>query len=163
MEYVYLGKITNTHGIKGEIKILSNFEKKNLVFKPGFNLYIGNEKKLEQIKSYRPHQNYDMVVLEGINDINEVLKYKGLKVYINKEDLKLENQEYLLEDLIGCKIIYKDEDYGIVEDVYNNKDKVLLYVKKEDQYYYIPLVEDFIKEVEIKNKKIRGERIDELR
>ena len=41
MDYVYIGKIVNTHGIKGELRIRSNFDKKDIVFKPGFTLYIG--------------------------------------------------------------------------------------------------------------------------
>ena len=41
MDYVYIGKIVNTHGIKGELRIRSNFELKNVIFKPGFTLYVG--------------------------------------------------------------------------------------------------------------------------
>ena len=43
VDYVYIGKIVNTHGIKGELRILSNFDKKEHVFKPNFKIYIGNK------------------------------------------------------------------------------------------------------------------------
>ena len=46
-----------------------------------------------------------MICLEGLSDINLVLKYKGSKVYINNEDLSLKENEYLLEDLIGMRIV----------------------------------------------------------
>lgn len=45
MEYVYIGKIVNTHGIKGEVRLISNFERKDLVFKKNFKIYIGSLKK----------------------------------------------------------------------------------------------------------------------
>jgi len=158
MQKVYLGKIVNTHGIKGEIRILSDFEHKNLVFKPGFPIYIGNELNKEIIKTYRVHKNYDMVTLEGINDINDVLKYKGLKVYINREDL---NVDYLLDDLIGCHIIYQNQDYGVLKDYFYQKNNVLLQIAFTKNYY-IPYNNNYIKEVNISSKEIKVENIEGL-
>ena len=90
MDFLYLGKIVNTHGIKGEIRILSDFKYKEQVFKKGNNIYIGKDKIKEVLNSYRVHKNYDMVTLEGINDINDVLKYKGMNVYIDRNEYKFE-------------------------------------------------------------------------
>ena len=81
MEYIYIGKIVNTHGIKGEVRILSRFDFKEKVFVPNTLIYIGEEKIEEKIVSYRKHKSFDMVLLEGIKDINDVLKYKGKNVY----------------------------------------------------------------------------------
>ena len=81
MNWIYIGKIVNTHGIKGEVRLLSNFSKKALVFKKDFKIYIGEEKEEEIINTYRPHKQFDMLTFQGINDINKVLKYKGKKVY----------------------------------------------------------------------------------
>ena len=55
MEYLYIGKIVNTHGIRGEIRILSNFKYKDRVFKKDIPIYIGKEKDREVISSYRHH------------------------------------------------------------------------------------------------------------
>ena len=62
MEYIYVGKIVNTHGIKGEIRILSDFKYKNEIFKENFKLYIGTQKQEMIIKNYRKHKMYDMVL-----------------------------------------------------------------------------------------------------
>ena len=97
--YVYIGKIVNTHGIKGELRILSDFDKKELVFKNNFNIYIGPSYIKETINTYRVHKEYDMVTLIGYDNINEVLKYKGLNVYINRDDLNLDNNDYIMSDL----------------------------------------------------------------
>lgn len=161
MDFIYVGKVVNTHGIKGEVRIISSFEKKELVFKEGFALYFGTQKIKEVINSYRVHKSYDMVTLKGISDINEVLKYKGVKVYINREDLHLSNKDFLLEDLIGCKVICENKLYGKVLDVINNKAGILLEVSG-DKTFYIPYVEDFVKEVKVASKEIMVLRIEEL-
>ena len=83
MEKVLVGKYVKTHGIKGEIKIKSNFKYKDRVFKVGNLIFIG-EKEFE-ITGYRIHQDYDMITLKGINDINEILPLKGSFVYFDKE------------------------------------------------------------------------------
>ena len=75
MELIKIGKIVNTHGIKGEIRIISDFKYKKDVFKVGNILYVDDDKL--EINSYRVHKNFDMVTFNGINDINEVLKYKN--------------------------------------------------------------------------------------
>ena len=75
MEFKEIGKICNTHGIKGELRILSDFEYKDKVFKKGINIYIGQNHCHEVINTYRHHKQYDMITLSGYNNINEVLKY----------------------------------------------------------------------------------------
>lgn len=161
MKYLYLGKIVNTHGIKGEIRIVSNFDRKALVFKKNFPIYIGNAYKKEIIETYRIHKNYDMVTLKNINDINEVLKYKELKVYINRDDLDLKEDEYILDDLLGFKIISENAEYGFIEDIFDNKKQILLSIKFE-KHYYIPYNSNYIKEVDLKNKIVYVNQVKEL-
>ena len=56
MKYVLIGKIVNTHGLKGEVRILSEFRYKDRVFVPGMKIYIGKDKQEEEIVSYRHHK-----------------------------------------------------------------------------------------------------------
>lgn len=155
-KYIYLGKIVNTHGIKGELRILSNFEKKELVFKPNFPIYIGREKKKETITSYRHHKEFEMITLKDYNNINDVLKYKGEKVYIDREDLHLEEDEYLYEELIGLLIYENKEKLGIAKNIVYNKSNILLYVEA-DKNFYIPLKPEFIKKVSVSEGRIEVE------
>ena len=59
MQYLYIGKIVNTHGIKGEIRILSKFKYKDKVLKKHFKIYIGKNKQEETINTYRKHKQFD--------------------------------------------------------------------------------------------------------
>lgn len=147
--YIYLGKIVNTHGIKGEIRILSDFNYKDIVFKKDFKIYIGKDKQEETINTYRVHKNYDMVTLNGINDINDVLKYKGQNVYINKEDIKDLKVD---EDYIGLDV-YTDKYIGKITDILKGKNDILV-IENESKRYLVPKVDNFIKNIDFDNNKI---------
>lgn len=160
MEYVYLGRITNTHGLKGEIRIRSNFKYKDKVFKKGFVLYIGGSKVKEVINSYRPHKEYDMVTLLGIDDIDEVLKYKGSLVFVNKDDLNLGINEYVFEDYISCKCYFNNKEIGIVDTIIDSGNGNYLFVL--DNGKYIPKNDNFIERLDLENKKLYLKNLEGL-
>ena len=152
MDYLKVGKIVNTHGIKGELRLLSNFKYKNKVFKNNFKIYIGKEKDMEVINSYRVHKMFDMITLKGYSNINEVLKYKGKLVFIDKNDLILNNAEYLDEDLIGFGVIYEDISNLKVVEIVNYPNNKLLKVRHDMQDNLVPF--SLVDKIELDNKKI---------
>ena len=145
MDSVFIGKIVNTHGIKGEIRIKSDFEFKNRVFVVGQELIIRGTKY--KILSYRVHKEWDMVTLDGITNINDAIPFKGSNVYFSRSDLKLDDNEYILSDLIGMKIVIKGIEMGIVND-YNNGINSLIEVKYDNITYYVPVKGDFIENID---------------
>lgn len=151
MELVYVGKIVNTHGIKGEIRVKSDFELKSRVFEVGKEIVIAN--KTYVIASYRVHKGFDMITLEGFDDINQVLPFKGKGLFIRRDYLDLGDKDYILEDLIGCDIILNDEVLGRVTDYQTGMNQLLI-VNFNNKTYYIPLNGDFIKSVDASNNKI---------
>ena len=150
MELIKIGKIVNTHGIKGELRLLSKFPYKDKIFIKGMNIYIDKENK-EVINTYRKHKSFDMITMEGYSNINEVLKYKGKSVYVNKEDIKLDNN-YLDEDIIGLNAYVNDNYKGIVTNIERYEKVVLLVIKNNDKEYLVPY--ELIDKVDINNKKI---------
>lgn len=147
-EYIYIGKIVNTHGIRGEVRILSNFEKKEKVFVGGMPIYIGRKKEKEIINSYRHHKNFEMITMKGYSDINEILRYKGLYVYIKKEDLKLEKDEYLETDLIGLTVLVDNNRRGTVSNIRDSGHNKFLVIQTEDREVFIPYQKEFISRVD---------------
>lgn len=136
---MYVGKYVNTHGIKGEIKIKSDIDHKDLIFKVGNVLKLNG--KDYKIKNYRVHKEYDMVSFEGINDINEILPYKGMSVFIDRDSI--EENVIFYSDYIGKTLILNGEKFGEVID-YSNTLNPLLICKHDDSTFYIPLNGDFI-------------------
>ena len=157
MEFINIGKIVNTHGIKGELRILSDFRHKDKVFKKGMKFYVGKEKEEFIVNSYRFHKIFDMVTFEGFTNINEVLYLKGRQVYINKEDLVLDDGEVYIEDLIGYDVIIGEKTLGKVTGVmYNSKANDILKVGD----ILIPYVKDLI--IKIEDNKIYYKEIGGL-
>jgi len=144
MNKIVIGKYVNTHGIKGEIRIKSNFKYKDRVFRVGNEIIID---KPYIITSYRIHKDYDMVTLEGINNINDIINLKNSFVYVDR-DKYLNDNEYIDSDLIGFKVCNNDINL-IVNDIrYINQNKKLLVAGDK----LIPY--ELIEKVDINNKVI---------
>ena len=150
-DYVYIGKIVGTHGIKGEIRILSNSEIKNQVFKPNFTIYFGTNKNPHLINTYRHHKTFEMITIDNFDSINDVLKFKNNNVYAKRDDLII--NDYLLDDLLKLDVVYNGKIIGNVEDVIETGPNVLLKIKGLNDFY-IPKVDEYIEKVDIKNKQI---------
>ena len=148
---INIGKIVNTHGIKGEVRILSNFSDKS-IFNVGNTLYVGDDSL--KISSYRVHKNYDMVTFDGINDINDVLKYKGMDVFIKREDIS----GFILEDLIGYEV-YTSKPVGKVDKLISNIKYVILVL---DNGSMIPYIDEFIDKVDNDKKIVYIKEIEGL-
>ena len=102
-EYVLIGKLVNTHGIKGEVKILSNFEYKERVFKKDFKLYLGNNYEEKVISSYRYHQIFDNEYLYS-DLINKNIVEDN--IILGKVTEIVYNNTNILLKCLGSKVFY---------------------------------------------------------
>ena len=164
MDYIKIGKIVNTHGIKGEVRLLSKFPYKDKVFVKDMIIYIDKKYK-EVINSYRKHKNFDMITLVGYNNINDVLKYKGLNVYVNKDDIMLDNNKYLDDDRF-TKAFIKDKlnftnwgDYKIKNELKRlgvNEEIIYNNISNIDNNIYYERISKIIDKDISTNKKYNG-------
>lgn len=158
MELVYIGDIVNTHGIKGELRIISEFKYKDVVFQKGNFLYIGAEQEKLEIASYRFHKIYDMVTFKGIDDINDAIIYKGDKVFINRLDFVFPG--VINEDILGLEVYNNNEYVGIVENILNSNAHDIIVIKNEDVKNLIPFVDEFVKNIDLDNNRMDIEAIE---
>ena len=155
---VFLGEIVNTHGIKGELRILSDFKYKDEAFKVNNTLYIGKRKQEVVINTYRKHKVYDMVTFVGFESINDAIAFKGDEVYIKREDLKIDG--YVDEDIIGLTAYDEDKIIGTVDSIIKNRQELLL-IKNNEKSYMIPFVDEFVS-IDLENKKVNIKVIEGL-
>lgn len=141
-ELIIVGKVINFFGIKGELKVKSDFDKKERVFKIGNNILINNE--LLKITSVRIHKNNYLIRVNDINDINLVTKYIGYNVYFKKSDLGLTDNEYILEELIGADVMDDNENIGKVIEIYTSSNMNYIKVEYSNKTYLIPLIDEYI-------------------
>lgn len=158
MAKVYIGKIVNTHGIKGEVRILSDFPYKNKVFNIGNELII-DDKKYE-IKSYRVHKEFDMVTLNDFTNINEVLFLLKKKVYFDKDLLNLDDNEILDEDLINYVVLTNDGKRGIIKEIFKASESNKILRVDIGREVLIPINSPMIKTIDKKRKEVVIELIE---
>ena len=123
------------------------------------NIYIGKNKINEIINTYRHHKIFDMITMNGYNDINEVLKYKGDYVFVNKEDIKLGTNEYLDEDIVGLNVYNDDKCIGIVKKIENHNGNEILVVVNNEKKYLIPYNFDIILSINLEEKEMHVKNI----
>ena len=111
-----------------------------------------------KIKSIRFHKNFAIIKFDGIDDINDLLQFKGQRIFIPKQTAlnQLDKDEYLIQDLIGCVVFNENnEKIGEVVNISTNSSQDLLNIKNGfGQVDLVPFVNEFFPVVDIKNKKI---------
>ena len=156
MNNLLVGKIVNTFGLKGELKIVSSFEMKEKVYKVNNKLRINNKDYL--ITNIRIHKNNYLVELNNIKDINLIEYLKGYDVYFNEEDLNLLDSEYLISELINYEVYDNDE---LIGKVTNYELGINPLIKVNDKFY-IPVNGNYIIKVDKTNKKVIGTNLKGL-
>ena len=140
-QFIEAGRITNTHGVAGEVKIEVWLDSPRY-FKTFKRVYIdGSEVKL---LSARTHKDFIIAKLDGCEDVNAAMHYKGRTVYINRSDAALPRGGYFLSDILGASVV--DENGGevgkLVEIMETPASNV--YVVKGESEHLIPAVPEFI-------------------
>lgn len=164
-KYISIGKIVNFFGIKGEARV--GFDNLNQIkqAKTVYMLDDSSKQKLE-ISQIRFHKNFAIVKFKEIDDINELIKFKGQRLFILKDEAlkKLEQNEFLIQDLIGCAVLdEKGEKIGEVVNVSSNSSQDLLNIKNLIGHVdLVPFVDEFFPIVDIENKKITIKPIEGL-
>ena len=158
MEYVLIGKILNTHGIQGDLKVFSYSDFDEDRYKKNTKIYIGEDKQEFIIKEYRVHKNMLLVRLKDYENINLVEKFKDQFVYKNKDDIKpLKKGEYYFSELRDLDVYIDEVCVGKVlrveEGLTHNNLRVL--ANSDNKEHLIPYVKDvFILNVDLDNKRI---------
>ena len=149
-----IGKIVNTFGIKGEVKILPYTEDVNS-FKKMKYIYV-NDLKIK-IQSVKFHKNFVILKLEGIEDMTSAENLRNSIIKIERKKEKLPENTYYIKDLIGLEVITDDDGntLGVVKDIYNTGANDIYTIEtKEGKEILLPAIKEVIKEVDIENRKI---------
>ena len=148
-EMIYIGKTVSTFGIKGELKVISDFEYCDKAYKVGNKVLINNIEHV--ISEVRYHKNYVLLKIDNLNNINDILKYVGFNIYIKRLDLNLSKDEFLYKDLINSEVIDEDDTkLGKIIEVVNGIN-VLIKVKGTKEFY-IPLIDNYVKRFDLDKK-----------
>ena len=152
MEKLKIGKIVNTFGIKGELKVLSDSDFIEERFKVGNNIYLENDEKLE-ITSFRETNQHLLIRVNDLKDINLVEKYKNKDIYFLKKDIEEREEGFYLFQLEDLDVFLDDEKIGKVVEVIKPA-QTILRIQLEDREILLPYVDAFIKSVDLENNRL---------
>lgn len=164
-DFLRVGVITSTHGIKGEVKVFpttddpTRFE----VLKNAYIVYK-NEKINVSIKSVKYFKQYVIVKFKEFDDINLVEKYKSCDLIIERKDaVRLEENEYFICDLIGLDVITDEgEEFGVITDVLTSSANDIYVVKHNDKEVLLPVIDQCVLDVNLDQKKVLVHIMDGL-
>ena len=146
-EIFNIGKIVNTHGVRGEVKVLpltddmKRFDDLNEVSIGGKNYIIENRKY---------QKDRVILKLEGIDSIEETAKNRNKYIEIERKDVvELPDDTYFISDIIGCRVIDTDEfEYGKVFDVIQTKNNDVYWVKGKKEIL-IPVLKEIVTDINV--------------
>ncbi|WP_022847361.1 MULTISPECIES: ribosome maturation factor RimM [unclassified Desulfurobacterium] len=164
---VLIGKIVGAHGIKGDVKIKpeSDIFERQISHVKTLSGYRGTAKKNLTIESIKPYKNIFIAKFKEIEDRNQAESAINTELYIKKEDTApLESNEFFFEDLIGCTVVTEEKStVGKVKEIMEMPASHILVVEKEDgKEALIPFIDEFVKDINVKEKIITIKPIEGL-
>ena len=163
-----VGKIVNTHSLKGEVKVISSTDFEEQRFEKGTELLItrGNQVVKEvTVESYRTHKNNLLVKFVGTDSIEEAEKLKNLQIKIDSDNIgELEENEFYFHEIIGCEVFDENgKSLGEISEILTPGANDVWVIKSQNgKEILIPYIEDVVKKIDVENKKIDIEVMEGL-
>ena len=154
MEKIKIGKIVNTVGLKGEVKVY-NYSDSIEIYETIESIYV--EDRLTVIENVRAQKNMVILKLEGADDRNAAEALRGKELYITEDDLpELPEGQYYVRDLIGMSVTEEDGNLlGHVIDVLQNTAQDIFEVESENgKKLLIPKVDQFVLDIDAEKREI---------
>lgn len=169
-DWFIVGKLVNTHGVRGEVRVISSTDFAEDRYAVGTELMIQHpgqsEKKIVTVRTHRKHKNFDLLQFEGYHNINEVEVFKGATLYVSGEQLEeLDEHEYYYHEIIGCTVVTEGEEtLGTIKEIIETGANDVWVVKREGggKDILLPYIEQVIKDIDVDSKRIIVDVMDGL-
>ena len=152
---INIGRLVNFHGVRGEVKVISDSDFTEERFAPGNKVEIKGESFV--IDSYRTHKNFHMLKFRGVTNLNQVEHLKGadLRQEENAVEFELGENEFHYQEIKGLDVLLEDtlEKIGRVKEIFETGANDV-WVVKGDREYMIPYIEDIVKDIDLESSTI---------
>lgn len=161
-----VGVITQTHGIKGEVKVFPTTDDVNR-FKKLKEVIMdnGRERLNLEIEGVKFFKQYAILKFKGFDSINDIEKYKSAKLYIKREQaVPLKKDEYFIADLIDMEVVTEDEEhFGVVKDVLvTGANDVYIVTRDDGTEVLLPAIKECIRNIDMEQGRITVHIMDGL-
>ena len=167
MNNVMVGKIVNTCGLKGEVKVVNSSDFVNERYKKNNTLLVSNKEKnineILTISSFRENDKFIYIKFKEVNSIEEAERLKECYLLIDGDKLKeIDEDTFYYYQLLNMEVYYNNELMGNVSEISDNGVQDLLRVKGKDINVLIPFVNEFVDSIDVENKKISLKNLEGL-
>ena len=170
--YLRIGKIISLHGIKGEVKVFpttddikrfSDLKKFYIISsEDADDTEFENENTFES-EGVKYIKNTCILKIKGFNSIEDSTKFIGKNIYIDRTNaIKLDKNEYFIVDLLGLKCYVNSEYIGDVKDIMKTKVNSILVIDYKKKDLLIPMIDDYIEQIDINDSIIKIKTIEGL-
>ncbi|PSL51168.1 16S rRNA processing protein RimM [Salsuginibacillus halophilus] len=153
-----VGKIVNTHGVRGEVRVIATTDFPEERFVAGGQLYAEIEASQEvvplTVKSHRKHKQFDLLMFEEVNGADEAERLKPSLLQVAEEDMApLEAEdEYYYHEIIGCRVVSDEgEDVGVIKEIISPGANDVWVIKrahgKKDAL--LPYIDDVVQSIDV--------------
>lgn len=161
-----VGVITQTHGIKGEVKVFPTTDDVNRFKKlKEVIMDTGRERLNLEIEGVKFFKQYAILKFKGYDSINDIEKYKSAKLYIKREQaVKLQKDEYFIADLIDMEVVTEDGEYfGKMKDVLTTgANDVYIVTRQDGTEVLLPAIKQCVKSIDMDQSRITVHIMDGL-
>lgn len=160
MDYIYIGRVASTHGVKGAIKVFPTTDdpkRFNLLKEIVLEDSKGGNKKYT-IQKIKYVNKFVVVELEEVTDMNAALLLKQCYVKIPKADaLPLDEDEYYVQDLRGLKVVLEDEsEFGILKDVlFTGSNDVYVVTMTNGKELLLPAIKECVLSINMETRIVK--------
>ncbi|MBE3554103.1 MAG: ribosome maturation factor RimM [Thermicanus sp.] len=160
-KFYTVGKIVNTHGIRGELRVISTTDFPEERFTPGATLYLfaedGSSPLPLSLESHRSHKQFEILKFKGYDDMNTVEKWKGSLLKVSERERKsLPPGEYYFDQIIGLTVETEEgERVGVVKEILQpGANDVWVVSRPSRPDLLLPYIDECIKKVDLVNEKV---------
>ena len=157
-DYLEVGKIVSTHGIKGEVRVDPWCDGPACLKQFKTLYYDKNGARPVAVKACRPHGNIAILKLEGVDTVEAAAALRNKVLFMARADASLPDNHYFIQDLIGCRVFdadAPDKQYGVLSDVSTTGANDVWHVTDDSgKEYLLPAIPPVVIDTDIDNERI---------
>lgn len=162
-QFLEIGKIVAVQGLKGEVRVEAWCDSPEFMCEFDL-LYFNKGKTPVHIVRSRPHKNIVLMKIEGVDTPEAAQELRGKVLYMDRNDVELEEGTYFVQDLIGLEVIDADDGtiYGTLAEVTATGANDVYHIKNEEKTYLIPAIPDVIEKTDIEGGRLLIHKMEGL-
>lgn len=153
-QYLEIGRIVNTHGVRGDVKVQPWCDSPD--FLAEFDTLYRQDHSPISILSAKVHKGCVLMHLAGIDTIEQAQLLRGTTLYLNREEVELEEGAFFIQDVIGLPVYDEriGREIGVVREIIDGPAGDLYVIQDGDHQHMIPGVSEFLREVDLENGRV---------